>query len=329
MLKYQKHSSTREAPEFDRFDPEEYAGPPRPVKNMGAVERLIYTKNKVVEDTIFTHFLRQMLAHQWVQARPMPTPPRDIAMGGHRGPAAAAPADRSFQKLGEIDWAKHLFDGDVPIRRVNAYTFRGDSRPISALRKAGGFASHHCRDDDEWLVLVAKRFSKHVLARYGKTVDPVTAFGYLKNKGKMGREFVRYFQVWRAVQARLAGNLMQHVDSADRSAYVSTSRSIGVAEHFASQPTRSAAEPYVYVVRVRGGFSLSGRHAFNHTKESEVAVHGTIPFKDVYGFRRWGDQGLTGEVFLKKGFREKDAAACDEVMKLLSGFPQEQTGQVN
>jgi hypothetical protein len=131
---------------------------------------------------------------------------------------------------------------------------------------------------------------------------------------------------------RQAFNLRHHLFYSDAGGFVSLTRSVWVARHFALNTGtvgRAADTGYVYVMQTGAG--LDSGHPSLHAHfpwEQEVSVPGLAPWSRVVAWRRMerhpGGQAqaappeFTGPIHVRPGFRAQDAAAWARVLAELS-----------
>lgn len=131
---------------------------------------------------------------------------------------------------------------------------------------------------------------------------------------------------------RLTFNLRSHLFYSESSGFVSLTRSVWVARHFAINTGtvgRRADAGYVYVVKADAG--LDAGHPSLHAHfpwEQEVSVPGMVPWSRVVAWRRLerhpGGPGhgappeFTGPIHVRPGLRAQDAAAYARVVAALS-----------
>ena len=128
----------------------------------------------------------------------------------------------------------------------------------------------------------------------------------------------------------LSFDLSSHLYFTRLSLFVSTSRSIHAARHFAlstGSEGNSVEEGYVYAFYVENGFDTFDCN-FISTKtgtsgEQEISVSGVIPWAHIVGYRKikrnpHGDgtspAEFVGSVYLREGLKEKDPQAFQKIL---------------
>ena len=221
------------------------------------------------------------------------------------------------------DW--NLFNG---IERVNAITFRGDSRkPIEIFGKYNGFQPPDTRTDDHYLQgAIYEAFSEYYHRRYKrrvskpdflKAVDEAT--GGQSNKTKM---FIDYM-TWRGRMKSEASHLGRMASHECLKGYTSTSPSIDSAINFGYRANSSLDGYYIYVLEVQSGFVVpdNGDNATREwsTGEGEVAQFGSVPAERIHGFRKFVRLAGVGPIYIRDSFRIKEPKAFETVFQILSG----------
>jgi hypothetical protein len=216
------------------------------------------------------------------------------------------------------DWKTH-----EQLERVNTYTFRGDSRAPTLIKVDGGFNPPISRTDSYYVDnVVFDYFQKYMLARYDVAVSKAT-FDRVYNENPAGseeRKVMNQYFVWRALVDNEAYHAGRMLACEALKGYISTSRAVPVARHFAKN------NGWVYLTRVRGGFLIPDKGTTEWTKifgEQEIALPAALKWSDIFGFRQV-DNGryLAGPVYLRRGFEAKNAGAFGQSFELLSGKPQ-------
>ncbi len=286
------------------------------------------------------HFFDRMARHQWNVARPQAGIQQLGHMGGHRpmmldganNLVQTGRAERPLHGNAARDWDKIR-----GIQRINAYTFRGESRSAEKIRGAGGFHPPSTRTDDTYVKIIAERFAGYMQARFGKTVPEDDIVRYIKGQGPAGKVFVEY-EIWRAILDSEKFHIGRMVASEFLRGFVSTSRDIRVSLSFTTGGSvgRLQGDQWIYAVHTEGGFLLpaEGTHVHASSGEAEVAHPGSLPWHKVVAFRysiprNFGDtaKGLKMDtrtfytsdlVFFRRGFQDREPAAFRQIYAAMS-----------
>jgi hypothetical protein len=126
-------------------------------------------------------------------------------------------------------------------------------------------------------------------------------------------------------------------------AYVSLSKSVSIARHFASGRGGTVTKGkynngWVYTCRAYGGFNLPINtedhktrfpHALNWLEsvpysEQEIALPGLIDWEDIVAIRRVNENGdLVGDLYIKQNLEEREGKQLrDQIFQLLEGATQ-------
>jgi hypothetical protein len=207
--------------------------------------------------------------------------------------------------------------------RVNAYTFRGDTRAPGVLANAGGFNPPNTRTDSYYVENVVKpAFTSYMKRRYGQAVSDAeftTAYSQAAPAGSEERRVVNNYFVWRVMVENEAFHLGRMLADEALKGYISTTRAVCVARAFAKE------NGWVFLTRVRGGFLVPDRGTTVWTSifgEQEIALPGTLKWKDVFGFRQVdAARKFIGPIYFRKAF-EAHRIAFAQAYDLLSGKAQ-------
>jgi len=124
-------------------------------------------------------------------------------------------------------------------------------------------------------------------------------------------------------------NLKSYLFNSMYGGFVSCTRSVHVARHFALQPGVHGArreEGYVYVAYVNGGLDGSDRSlASMHAYEQEVAVPGMVPAGHIVAYRRMVKSPggnyppeFTGPIHVRERLQDLEPAAYQAIIQALS-----------
>ena len=186
--------------------------------------------------------------------------------GGHKG-QFAYPAETS----------------GVPFERVIAYGFRGDSRPPSGIKNAGGFLPNYTR-------------AKHIEDNKGKAQDQALNLQrFIANQ-----EYGGYLSVTKSIAVAKA-----------------------FATGMGGTTPRNAGWVYACFAEGGFLLPKQGDHAWVKFNEQEISVPGILDWADVVGCRHVRQDGsFDGNVYLKRTLAHEDPAAAVKIWELLSGLSQ-------
>lgn len=288
---------------------------------------------------------KDLIAQCWKNANDDPTagPRGEIVAGGHRpaptpavaqhgqyvpmvsptNPPPVLPPATQPQHLQGIatDWELHK-----ALDRVNAYTFRGDTRTPAEVKADGGFAPSITRKD--WRFVkgsLYNEFQSYMKRRFNRAIDQDTFLAiYCKiARSDEERNLMFNYAVWRELAKAESIHMGRMLANEALKSYISTTRCTAVAKGFAK------TNGWVFVTLVNGGFLVpkKGRHAWTATfGEQEIAYPGALPWNQIMGFRQVtavNPLNFTGPMFLRKGFESKSTEkAFEKCFKALSGKKQ-------
>jgi hypothetical protein len=293
--------------------------------------------------------LLDMASHCWQKgSAPTATARGGLQIGAARGTALSGMATGAQQKLTDAgkyqkqvsptldlradinskfphlqgianDWTEH-----VKLKRVCAYTFRGDSRPPLDIKTAGGFSPPASRSD-EWYFknVLHPQFASYMKRRFSKDVDWTTfsdAFNISSGNDDSKKRLLLDYSIWRALVDREALHMGRMLAEEAIKGYISTTRCVTVAKAFAK------ANGWVYLTLVRGGFHVPAKKSTTWTQifgEQELAFPGTVEWRYVFAFRQVGPKGkFVGPIYFRNGFEGKNCSAFRQAHDLLSGKVQ-------
>jgi hypothetical protein len=216
------------------------------------------------------------------------------------------------------DWKTH-----EELKRVNGYTFRGDTRDPLTIEKANGFQPPITRTDQQYVDnVIFPMFQSYMKRRFQMDVSKDQFERVYKEKVQPNEKMVLHnFFVWRSMVENEAYHLGKMLADETLKGYISTSRAVTVAKGFAGEKGG-----YVYLTLINGGFLVPDKEKHQWTKvfgEQEVALPASVPWSKIFAFRNVGSDGMfTGPVYFRKGFQQRNANAYREAYELLSGKVQ-------
>jgi hypothetical protein len=213
------------------------------------------------------------------------------------------------------------------LKRVNAYTFRGDSRAPAAIKAADGFHPPITRSDQYYVdSTIFPQFAGYLKRRFDIDLSKEVFDRVYREKVASAEDkaVLRNFFVWRTLLDNEAYHLGRMLADETLKGYVSTSKSTTVAKGFAKDGG------WVYVTRVRGGFVVPDKNKIEWTKvfgEQEIALPAPLLWSDVFGYRQVGPRDgsskmFVGPLWLRRGFQAANGAAFQQCADLLSGKRQ-------
>jgi hypothetical protein len=171
----------------------------------------------------------------------------------------------------------------IPFERVIAYGFRGDSRPPSGLKNAGGFLPNYTRPG-------------HIQKNIGGAQDQALNLqAFISNQ-----EYGGYLSVTK-----------------------STAVAKGFAIGLGGTTPPGPGWVYACFVEGGFHLPARGSHAWIKFNEQEISMPGILDWDDVVGCRHVkGDGSFDGNIYLKNSTVHEDLAAATNVWELLSGKSQ-------
>jgi len=229
-------------------------------------------------------FFKELVRRQWKTAAVTRGAFQDDRMGSHRPIKAGAPEYSALKFSRVKSW-----DGITDLERINAYTFRGDTRDPIEVKKAEGFRPPSSRTDDTYVNLIASAFVSFMHDTHGKQVNRQDVIKHIKGERQRGEDFVR-LQMWRHMMDNEQFHIGEMVKHEFLKGFISTSRDPYVSWKFADRWNPSTTS-WLYAVHVKGGFLLPSSavstniHA-GKDEEAEVAFPGNLSFGKVVGVAR-------------------------------------------
>jgi hypothetical protein len=207
------------------------------------------------------------------------------------------------------------------LKRISAYTFRGDRRLVLSVKADGGFNPPISRTD-AWYVdnVIFPHFASYMKRRFDKEITKALfdqAYN-LQPAGPEERKVLRNFVVWRMLVETESYHVGRMLACEALKGYTSTTRAVTIAKHFGNGG-------YVYLTLVRGGYLVPDRNKHEWTTifgEQEVAFPGSVPWADVFAFRHVKNKMFAGPIYIRKGFDARNLQAFRQCYDLMSGKVQ-------
>jgi hypothetical protein len=219
-------------------------------------------------------------------------------------------AGRFAHFAGPYPYANELEEinkGAIPFPRVIAYGFRGETRGPGSIKGAGGFLPNYTRP-------------AHIERHEEKLKKAM-------NGGKFNVAALR--ELTEAETGAL--RLKEFLRDPTFKGFVSTTKSIAIAKHFATSswnasavPTDGQVDGWIYACLMIGAFEVPpvGEHAWAFMDEQEMTMPGMIDWENVVACRQVRKTGeLHGPVYMRPSLRT-DKAAAKTIWRLLSGMRQ-------
>jgi hypothetical protein len=248
--------------------------------------------------------------------------------------------DRNKQIRKNLDALKRRRIGEpgylhCHLARICCFGFRGDTRPLQEIKRAGGLLPGTTRKDPGVAQFQEQQNALDALTKYYKEQyekyrreEPKCEFNKYLDQDKVKELLNLYNQ---AIVSTHALQLREYVRKEDFKGYLSTSKSTAIAKQFVNAGDADPGDvtAYCYALRCRGGFylppatgkfdkynpgeleeELQKTHNFNKFAEQEVAVAGAIWWEDVVGVRtvktNKDGQFFSGPVFLRDALNQDD-----------------------
>lgn len=316
---------------FEPYEPPaELTGLPRPS------DQIIYplTKAKDGKDAPpFDPMWRAIIDSLWKRAEPSAGAARGpVLMGAARGELPGGLADIRSQtykpRLNPLYPGSAALPGDWKhmdqIKRTDAITMRGDSRPpVVVLGQDGGFFPPISRTDDYYVNYVISTYFKDYMKKRFDVVINEKDYQSAINAAApspMDKKLMADYMAWRKLCEGEAFHLGRMTADEAMKGYISTSKAFYFALYFALRRF-SNASGWVYITRVRGGFIVPPNTEKWGTQEQEIAQWGPIKSEDILGFRRVNNiAGGEGPIWIRPTFRKTDPHAYKTLFKMLCNW---------
>jgi hypothetical protein len=214
------------------------------------------------------------------------------------------------------------------IDRINAVTFRGDSRPPSiVIGQCCGFYPPNTRTDRYYLENnIYKGFADYLLRRYQFKLEQdkfLKAIDSAAPSPEDQRMLIDYM-TWRQIMERESTHLGRMVDNELLKGYISTTPSIDTSIQFATSGD-DFTKSWIYIVVVHGGFIVPftpNKSIVWGSGEGEIAQLGPIPADRIVAFARITKKyGPVDEpFFIRPEFRRKEPKAFQYLFNVWSGM---------
>ena len=239
--------------------------------------------------------------------------------------------------------ANYLTSLSLP--RINGYAFRGDSRPPSSIKAAGGMLPGATRDD--YYQYMLEQIELKDLENKLKVTDPSTqAYKDLMSQKESidislrSKEYIdKDYKRWTTIGGHLgpetssALNLHIYIKQQFMGGWVSLSKSLKIAKFFATGRGGTTTggkgqEGWVYAIFYEGGveipaakktFEFNGEKGHVPYEEQEIAVPGTIDWDDIVACRKvLGSGSFTGHLYVRESLLRDDPKAFSAIFDALS-----------
>jgi len=209
------------------------------------------------------------------------------------------------------------------LERVNAYTFRGDTRSPQAIQACDGFQPPVTRTDQFYVEdTIYPEFARYMRKRYGMEVTKAQFYAAYRQTvtNRDERLVMNGFFAWKSMVDNEAYHVGRMLANETLKGFVSTTKAIPVAKGFAKPGG------WVYVTLVQGGFLIpdKGKHVWTATfGEQEIALPASIPWSHIFGYRQVGEGKMfTGPIYLRRSLYARNPKAYGKCYELLSGKSQ-------
>lgn len=246
--------------------------------------------------------------------------------------------------------ANYLTSLSLP--RINGYAFRGDNRPPSSIKAAGGMHPGATRDD--YYQYVLEQIELADLESKLKVMDPSTQVynELMSKKGSIlislrNKSYIdKDYKPWTSIGGHLgpetssALNLLVYIRLQFMGGWVSLSKSLKIAKNFATGGGGTTTggggqEGWVYAIFYEGGveipaaaesFEFNGKEGFVPFEEQEIAVPGTIDWDDIVACRKvLGSGSFTGHLYVRESLLRDDPKAFSAIFDALSTGKQSES----
>ena len=301
---------------------------------------LAYIKAPDTVASFFPGELTVFLSHVWKDGVKKTFLPQQSLMGSHRGRvvpdilpsaysripnAAPIPSTPDPTKTSHLIGIANDWTTMLSIKKVKAFTFRGVrswGNP-NQIKGSGGFHPNATRDDDLYLnppqgpVFLA--FQEYMKRRHNKTITESDYTAAITQRSLQFKRLFIEYSLWRALLKGEEMHLGRMLANELLKGYISTTKAISVAKGYAG------ADGWVYCVLVREGYEVPKKGGTQWTEifgEQEIAFPGSIPWNDVYAFRKVDNLKFSGPVMLRAGSGYWSQDVTVRVYNLLSGKAQ-------
>jgi hypothetical protein len=288
---------------------------------------------------MFPQELEKFLKHVWKAGVVNTAAPQRNFLAQQRGPVApeifpekykpipnpiAAPPAQNPSQVQHLAGVARDWKGMLDIETVTAYAFRGETtRKPQDIKDVQGFHPSSTRDAAAYLnppqgkVFLA--FQEYMKRRYNKDITEKDYTDAILVSPDKFKTLFREYSTWRALLKEEELHLGRMVAKEALKGYISSTKSTTVAKGYAGD------DGWVYCVLVRGGYLVPAQGKIQWTSifgEQGIAFPGSIPWSDVYGFRKVNQNKFTGSIWLRSGSGWMDDKTKEKIYKLLSGKVQ-------
>jgi hypothetical protein len=209
------------------------------------------------------------------------------------------------------------------IKRTNAVTFRGDSRPpIEVIEKAGGFHPPISRTDRYYLENnVYKAFEDYLQRRYTRTLTKEEFLRAVDTTAvtNADKSLLVDYMMWRKITEREAVHLGRMVENECLKGYISTAKAIDSSILFGTRYNKVPG--WLYLTVIHGGFEVPwGHEQYWGSEEAEIANWGPVPAAQIVGFVHLDQWKPNGPIFIRRTFRKSEPQAFEYMFNVMSGM---------
>lgn len=211
------------------------------------------------------------------------------------------------------------------IKRTNAVTFRGDTRPPQeVIVNQGGFHPPNSRTDQYYIENnLYEAFRDYLERRYQRTLTKQEYLQAVTNTAPTGdsKKLLVDYMMWRKICEREAVHLGRMVENECEKGYISTARSIDTAITFGTGYNKKPG--WLYVTMVHAGFIVPwDRKNLWGSEEAEIAQWGPIPAERIVGFLRLDqyEPKPGSPIFIRRSFRKSEPKAFEFIFNAMSGM---------
>jgi hypothetical protein len=278
--------------------------------------------------------MQNLIDSMWKFAEPAKDAPRGPVTMGTRGQAGFQPTDTYHPQVIPTNQAipvkyanKSAFASDwkvfETIDRINAVTFRGDTRPpIDVITHSRGFYPPNSRTDAYYLEKnIYEAFEDYLQRRYQRALTQQDFLQAVRSAAPSDddKKLLVDFMMWRKICEREAMHMGRMVANECLKGYISTSRSIDTAIQFGTR--HNSIPGWLYVTMVHGAFIVPfGAKALWGSGEAEIAQWGPVPAEQIVGYCQLVPYKPVGSIYIRHSFRKNEPKAFEYIFKVMSGM---------